>query len=572
MRCSSLRALIFVMAVGHLSESSGQELKLEAPVDGGIYKHPVKIEVETWMLERGASVFLDDRLLTEDTVVREEGEYQLELQFSDSTEVESIRFVIDRTAPRIHFVRPEGLPKGALPRVRVEDANPSDKRATLLLDGEPYDRSAPLEPGEHLFEAIAEDSAGNVASDGQVVEAGFCEPATFFDYTVPSVTLSAAHYFPWHASSPECTASTNTSWCKCVWAPKGALRPARGFYNSASQSVTNAQLDQMIAHGVDVVSVEWNGQTYTTNNIVNYVVPGLASRNLKFVLLYDAAIRLGSSGGTGPIDLTNPPTYNNFVNDFSFFANSNSYFQNANYLKFENKPVVYIYITRAFLGDTPARLNAIQSAFDTIRQATGAYIVADHIFWRYNNTNLANNQDYPKLQRMGASAVTSLAPVNLQQGVSQTTSTRPVRTWANKMAALYDNAANDVLGLMAQGLPLTNLDPGVFVQYNDIGLETAFCGSRSPVFKFNLLDGTDWTYMAQNAGMSRRYIAERTVIKANCSEIVTTNSSAYTSIVWTYSYNEWAEGSGMEELSPNTTTWPYGFGLQVLQRLQNILP
>jgi hypothetical protein len=577
-----LKIWVLIMAgVFHFVSVSGSSALVEEPTNGGRYNDRVAIRVADWNAI-GHNVFLNGQMLFEDTIIEEEGNYELEIESRFDASIQYSAFQIDRTPPRI-VIDTENQSRGLASAIRIEDDAGLTKNVEILIDGAPYDRSEPLDPGAYLLEVSVQDEAGNYSSTSESIEVSSCEVSVDYYYAPPAATLSGIHYFPWHQSSAECTSSTNSYWCKCIWAPKGNLRPARGFYGSNNQTVTNQQINQMINHGADVLSVEWNGQTFETNNYLNHVVPSVSTRNIQMVLLYDASIRLGNPAGSANIDLTNSITYNKFVNDFTGFASSTNYFKNAKYLKFGGKPVVYIYITRAFKADTTAQLNAIQAAFDAIKQAAvnqgfsgGLHIVADHLFWKQSNSNLPNTQDYAKLKRMtGVSAVTAFAPVSTDQSVPQNTTSlvRPVKTWANKMAALYQSGANDMLGLMTyQGYPLINLDPGVFVQYNDFGLETTFCGSRPVVQKYNLYDGTDWTYMLQVAALNRRFIAERVTTLLNCSEIVATNSSNYTSIVWSYSYNEWAEGSGMEELSSNTTTWPYGFGMQVLQRLQAQIP
>lgn len=56
--------------------------------------------------------------------------------------------------------------------------------------------------------------------------------------------------------------------------------------------------------------------------------------------------------------------------------------------------------------------------------------------------------------------------------------------------------------------------------------------------------------------------------------------SIYTSTVWNYSFNEWYEGAGIEQLAvegpdvgpPFAPGYPYDFGQQLLQVLKQRLP
>lgn len=83
---------------------------------------------------------------------------------------------------------------------------------------------------------------------------------------------------------------------------------------------------------------------------------------------------------------------------------------------------------------------------------------------------------------------------------------------------------------------------------------------------------SDWSYMIQRAGIERSYVGERHVVLPTCNELITDNGTGDTSIVWTCSDNEWFEGTGLEELTAESTPYPYGFGLGPLQILQQKLP
>lgn len=165
-------------------------------------------------------------------------------------------------------------------------------------------------------------------------------------------TLSAAFYFPWHRGSADCPAASD--WCRCIWEPKpGNPKPHLGFYDSSDRGVVGAQLDQMKDHGIDVVAVEWTDETFTTSNFLNSVLPELQNRNMKFVLLYDFSVIFG---GPAELDCDIAAVRNRFVNHISNFASDWRYFQHPLYLKLNNRPVIYLYITRAIQG-TPENIS-----------------------------------------------------------------------------------------------------------------------------------------------------------------------------------------------------------------------
>ena len=141
--------------------------------------------------------------------------------------------------------------------------------------------------------------------------------------------------------------------------------------------------------------------------------------------------------------------------------------------------------------------------------------------------------------------------------------------WANKMAGLYANTLQRFSGL---NQPVVDLQPGIFVQVDQRGLEQPICFSIPTTSHYHLVDGSDFSYMIDVAGKGFTKTAELHLLRRNCSEHVTTNGTTGTSIVWTYSYNEWFEGAGLEELAPRNPPYPYGFGLAPLQILKQKLP
>ena len=232
-----------------------QELLIDGLTPGKVLNRPVTIPVDK-LRARGIEVYLNNEWLLEDKVLIKDGLYQLDFESSSGPAIAPIHFYIDTTPPEIRFTWSDGTAGRGIPKVDVVDEFPHPESLRLTLDGEPYDSTVAPQPGVSLFEATVSDMAGNTSISSELVEPlAACQPTTYHRYVSPQTTLSAAHYFPWHTSSVECNSSTNTYWCKCIWQPKGGLRPAPVFYGSNNQSLTNAQIDQIIAHCFYVFSV-----------------------------------------------------------------------------------------------------------------------------------------------------------------------------------------------------------------------------------------------------------------------------------------------------------------------------
>ncbi len=564
-----------------------------ALTSGAIYSHPVRLQVLQTYRDHDIDLFLDGQLLLDDATIEQDGTYRLTFETSEEI-IPPLFFTIDRTPPEIRFTWKE-TPSQGIPQVDVLDDNPHPEGLRFFLDGKSYPGDAPVEPGWHDFTAEARDLAGNLATRSELIETGnpilsstddtassaplFCEGSSF-RYVPPNKTLVAMHYFPWHKRSPECADGITSYWCSCISNPRGGIRPDKGYYGSDEQQIVNSQVNEMIQYGVDILSVEWNGQQRTTNNFLDHVLPALRNRNIQFVLLYDTRVRLAPRT-TEDINFAHQKTWNTFVNDFREFASTQaaSYFKHPQYFAFGNLPVVYIYTTRAIAHGTAAQKNAIRTAFDEIQRLArnagfdGLYIVADHIFWAGDNTNRPE-VNWDTLKLIKPYSVTSFSGIASNQGIPQDApAKRPMRKWAAKLSRLYHNYSGSLLHQMERdNLHLINLDPGVPVQYNDHGLEQPQCGARAEVMAFNLSSGTDWRNMLQLGILGNRYIAEETLQLPSCREIRIANPSQYTSIAWIYSYNEWNEGTGAEPLTRKQPAWPYGFGTRVLEIMRNNLP
>jgi hypothetical protein len=321
-------------------------------------------------------------------------------------------------------------------------------------------------------------------------------------------------------------------------------------------------------YGVDVVAVEWNGEVFDLNNFQDTVLPEIVAHNRSYVVLYDLLIRFRGVGR----DFGNSIVRERFVDDMVAFATDSRYFAHPNYLKLNNKPAVYLYISRDISStnqedEGPCQgPSCIQLAFDQARGAAqGAgfsdlYIVADHLWWV---------PDYSTLPLMGAQAATSFAPLVQANhpgcpscpDVPQGQAGRPVRQWADHIAGLYTNAKP---WLSVGGL--VDVTPGVFVQFDNYGTDAP----AEELQRYHLLDVTDWSYMLQTAGLNQRWIAQETTIEDDCSRTRRTNTD-YTSILWIYSFNEWGEGSGLEPLDARSPAYPYGFGLEPLQTFAGVV-
>ena len=173
------------------------------------------------------------------------------------------------------------------------------------------------------------------------------------------------------------------------------LIPALGLtYDSASMEVIRQQIEWATKYGVDAFSIEWTTPREVPGSIENILddnflkAPDL--HKMRWCIFYDLVLRIQQTPGlkadlSRGMDFNNPDIYNTFVADFEHFAQK--YFKQPQYLKIDDRPVVYIWGTWNATGRfveafQEARQKAAQLGFDV-------YIVGDIIRTDQFNSKLA---------------------------------------------------------------------------------------------------------------------------------------------------------------------------------------
>jgi hypothetical protein len=132
-----------------------------------------------------------------------------------------------------------------------------------------------------------------------------------------------------------------------------ALTPLLGkTYNSADPAVVRQQIDWAAAYGIDAFSLEWTtprgipGSLEENLDDAFLVAPNLPK--VRWCIFYDLVLRLGQTPDLNVdlsqgMDFNQPDVANTFVADFGHFAEK--YFNQAQYLKIDGRPVVYVWGT-----------------------------------------------------------------------------------------------------------------------------------------------------------------------------------------------------------------------------------
>jgi hypothetical protein len=139
-----------------------------------------------------------------------------------------------------------------------------------------------------------------------------------------------------------------------------------GEYDSSSSEVISKHIDYSHRANIHFWLCSWWGPGTNEDSVFRQsILPHPYASELRYGILYESTGRLGSFSD---------PDYSNLISDFRYFAQN--YFNNPNYLKIDGRPVVFIYLTRAYFRSPSSdiALADLRTAFP------GVYIMADEVF------------------------------------------------------------------------------------------------------------------------------------------------------------------------------------------------
>ena len=156
--------------------------------------------------------------------------------------------------------------------------------------------------------------------------------------------------------------------------------PVIGEYNCRDIAVIKKHIEWAQAGGIDFFAMNWYGPNTETDITVKehwakYLVKTQSS--FKFCITYQTLFILDSAGGTIPVG--NNTAKQLLLDHFTYLATE--YFAHPNYLKINNRPVVFLKFSRLLTGDydkTIAKVKTIvrhQKEFDI-------FLVGDEVWWK----------------------------------------------------------------------------------------------------------------------------------------------------------------------------------------------
>ncbi|MEM1157772.1 MAG: hypothetical protein AAGH72_05915 [Verrucomicrobiota bacterium] len=176
-------------------------------------------------------------------------------------------------------------------------------------------------------------------------------------------TLVGAYYYAWY-SRPRSEQDLGR-WNQSIRVRlQHRQLPAAGLYSSEDPEVIRTHIRQSIQAGIDFWAVSWWGpdkdQTFR-ESILNHP----DHQKLKYAVLYESTGRLGTFA---------QPDYSRWISDFEHLRQH--YFDQPSYLKINNRPVVFVYLTREYFRNRgEAALRMLRERFPEV------YLVGDDIFF-----------------------------------------------------------------------------------------------------------------------------------------------------------------------------------------------
>lgn len=302
------------------------------------------------------------------------------------------------------------------------------------------------------------------------------------------------YYYPWYGSF--------SGGHRVNQSLRGHLNPAQppaiGEYSNRDEATISAHINQSQQASVDFWAVSWWGPSSAENiTFRDSILAHPRHGDLKYAVHYESTGRLGTFEN---------PNFNNLIPDFRYLANN--YFQNPSYLRIDNRPVVFMYVTRAYFN-TQASRDAVANLRARMVAEFGVepYIIGDDLF--------GGGVDLQRAQLWDAITDFDVYGTVLQGGGSTSAAL------AN-LAAVYDDARTAIAGVDVDFIPTAS--PG----FNDKGVRDGH--PAAPRYMADDPQATEGKLFAQ---MLNEVVVPRTDPEAD-------------NILMINSFNEWHEDTQIE--------------------------
>lgn len=178
--------------------------------------------------------------------------------------------------------------------------------------------------------------------------------------------IIGAYYYPWYSPDRH-------------WDSGYRGTPVLGEYDSSNSNVINQHITWAEDYNIDFFALSWWGKGSFEDKIIHGpILDALTGHDFRFAVLYESAGLLNLQNGK--INLDDKIIRQQLVSDFSYLAET--LFRHPNALKIDDRPVIFLYLTRTFKGDVKSALAEAKAAAIS-RGSNEPFIVGDEVYWQY---------------------------------------------------------------------------------------------------------------------------------------------------------------------------------------------
>ena len=197
------------------------------------------------------------------------------------------------------------------------------------------------------------------------------------------------YYYPWYGSHNGTHHYHHFHWNEGYVRQDLAVpqKPRLGEYNAQNQSIVDQHFVWANEYGITQFMASWWGPgSFEDTTIRNVLLRSPKMGKLKVGLFYESTglLQMEKNGSISFDSINNNTNTLKLISDFEYMAAT--YFHNPGYLKVDGKPVVYIYLTRIFLGGDALR-TTFQNLRSRILEKYGyeMYLVGDDMTWGHED-------------------------------------------------------------------------------------------------------------------------------------------------------------------------------------------
>ncbi len=155
--------------------------------------------------------------------------------------------------------------------------------------------------------------------------------------------------------------------------------PLLGEYSSRNPTVIAQHVIWAQTAGIDFFAIPWRGEeSWGHTTLADYLVGDSSFEQIDFCILYETPTLLGGGPDTTPVNLT---LENRDLFLHHLLRLRELFFDQANYLHLDGRPVVILRQSRRLAGEVRIALNALRVAYADSTGGESLYLIGDEVTW-----------------------------------------------------------------------------------------------------------------------------------------------------------------------------------------------